>query len=258
MSHSLYSEYHNFLRTRVLKPFYLTRLQGLESLRLETLLKRKNPYLFRAKNLEIPSDLVRSIIDAFLSSQEETVFGNLLESFAIFVSEKTDRGFKTKGFASVDLQFIRDDICYIVSIKSGTSWGNHDQINAMKNNFKKAKILLREQGVTSEIIAVNGCMYGRDSNPLKNTTNRGSKLEEPDKVYYKYAGQVFWHFISQDEDLYQEMIVPIGEEAQQQDETFKKVYHQKVNEFTHQFMQGFMTDHQIDWAKLLAFVSKRD
>lgn len=38
----------------------------------------------------------------------------------------------------------------------------------MKDNFKLAKEVLREQGITNEIIAVNGCMYGKDANPLKN------------------------------------------------------------------------------------------
>ncbi|MBD0372728.1 MAG: hypothetical protein ICV60_17925 [Pyrinomonadaceae bacterium] len=44
--------------------------------------------LFKAKNIELAQDLVKGIVDAHLSSQEETVFGNLLEGFAIYVSEK--------------------------------------------------------------------------------------------------------------------------------------------------------------------------
>lgn len=66
----------------------------------------------------------------------------------------------------------------------------------------------------NEIIAVNGCMYGKDRNPLK-------KDVDPDKSYFKYAGQEFWNFISEDDNLYQEMIVPIGEEAKKKDERFK-------------------------------------
>lgn len=81
-------------------------------------MKRKNPYLFKAKNLELASDLVKSIVDAFLSSQEETTFGNLMEGFAIFVSETKYGGFKSK-FKSVDLEFERDGMYYIVGIKSG-------------------------------------------------------------------------------------------------------------------------------------------
>ena len=83
---ALYPQWHAFLAENVVAPFYLKRLEALQSLKLETVLKRKNPYLFKAKNLELAGDLAKSIVDAFLSSQEETVFGNLLEGFAIHVA----------------------------------------------------------------------------------------------------------------------------------------------------------------------------
>jgi hypothetical protein len=34
---------------------------------LASVLKRKNPYLFKAKNIELAGDLVKSVVDAFLS-----------------------------------------------------------------------------------------------------------------------------------------------------------------------------------------------
>lgn len=95
------------------------------------------------------------------------MFGNLLEKFAIFVSSQTDGGFKS-AFRSVDLEFQRDNLYYIVGIKSGVNWGNADQINAMKRNFREARITLRERGMTTLVTAVNGCMYGSESHPLKN------------------------------------------------------------------------------------------
>jgi hypothetical protein len=252
--------YQAYLIEHVLNPFYAKRLNDLKSMRLEKVLKRKNPYLFKAKNIEIAGDLVKSIVDAFLSSQEETMFGNLLENFAIYVSQITDGGFKSK-FKSVDLEFERQGIYYIVGIKSGTNWGNADQINAMKNNFKLAKQVLREQGIVGEIVAVNGCMYGTEANPLRNKRQikRGVfEPEEPDKVYYKYAGQDFWQFISGDDNLYQEIIIPIDQEAKQKDEAFKTAYSSKVNEMTQEFTQHFMApNNQIDWVKLIDFVSKR-
>lgn len=258
---SPYQQYYDFLVEQVLTPFYEERLENLKSLRLKDVLKRKNPYLFKAKNIEIAGDLVKSIIDAFLSSQEETKFGNLLEKFAIFVSSTVDGGLKSEGLKSVDLEFQRDGIYYIVGIKSGTNWGNADQINAMKDNFKQAKHKLRERGIAEEIVAVNGCMYGTDSNPLKNKRKlRGSGWvdEDPDKVYFKYAGQDFWHFISGDDNLYQAIIIPIDKEAKRKDEAFKAAYVGKINEMTQDFTNQFMTPtNQIDWVKLIDFVSKR-
>jgi site-specific DNA-methyltransferase (cytosine-N4-specific) len=134
----------------------------------------------------------------------------------------------------------------------------------MKNNFKLACISLRETGLRKEIVAVNGCIYGTDNVPLKDKKRvRAAGLitvadEEPDKVYYKYAGQDFWHFISGDDMLCQEIIKPIDEEARERDETFKRTYNGKINEMSLEFGQNFLTgDAQIDWVKLIDYVSKR-
>ncbi|WP_427158609.1 PmeII family type II restriction endonuclease [Aliinostoc sp. HNIBRCY26] len=244
-----YQIYHNYLIQHVLTPFYDKRFEKLSKLKLRNVLKRKNPYLFKAKNIERAQDFVDSIITAFLSSQEETIFGNLLEGFAIYISESLCGGFKSK-LNSVDLEFERNGTYYIVGIKSGTSWGNSDQISKMKDNFKKARQSLRNQGITSNIIAVNGCMYGKDSSPFKEDV-------DTDKTYFKYAGQEFWEFISEDANLYQEIIVPIGEEAKKKDEIFKSTLDAKVNEMTFEFMQYFTTKGRIDWIKLVDYVSKK-
>jgi site-specific DNA-methyltransferase (cytosine-N4-specific) len=249
MTKSPYKKYYSYLTEHVITPFYNVRLNNLNSLRLTHVLKRKNPYLFKAKNIELAGDLVKSIVDAFLSSQEETIFGNLLEGFAIHVSKTLYDGFKSE-LKSIDLEFARDNHYYIIGIKSGTNWGNSDQINKMRDNFKLAKKILRERGVSSEIIAVNGCIYGKDRRPFKSHA-------DPDKQYYKYAGQEFWEFISGDEKLYREMIAPIDKEARHKDETFKKAYAAKINEMTQDFITNFTTNNQIDWIKLVDYVSKR-
>jgi hypothetical protein len=249
MTTSPYQAYYDYLAEHVITPFYRKRFADLQSLNLNNVLKRKNPYLFKAKNIELAGDLVKGIVDAYLSSQEETIFGNLLEGFAIFVSARLDGGFKSQR-KSLDLEFRRDCKYYIVGIKSGPAWGNSDQINRMKDNFKVAKIALRADGVIDEIVAVNGCIYGKDRNPLKRDS-------DPDKTYFKYCGQDFWEFVSKDPALYREIIVPIDKEAKQKDENFKKAYYAKINEMTEDFIQNFMTAHQIDWVKLVDFVSRR-
>lgn len=246
---SHYRHYHEYLAEHVITPFYSVRLNNLKELHLKSVLKRKNPYLFKAKNIELAGDLVKSIVDAFLSSQEETIFGNLLEGFAIYVSKTLYGGFKSE-LKSVDLEFERDGAYYVVGIKSGTNWGNSDQVNRMRDNFKVAKQLLRERG-HKEVVAVNGCIYGKDGRPFKTHA-------DPDKQYYKYAGQAFWQFISGDDNLYREIIAPIDREARRKDEDFKTAYAAKVNEMTQDFTASFMTaDNQIDWLALIDFVSRR-
>lgn len=250
MTDSSYQHYYDYLAEHVITPFYENRLNNLKQLNLHGVLRRKNPYLFKAKNIEVAGELVKSIVDAFLSSQEETIFGNLLEGFAIYVSKSLYAGFKSE-LKSVDLEFVRDGVYHIVGIKSGVNWGNSDQVNKMRDNFKLARGILRDRGIKGEIVAVNGCIYGKDNVPFK-------KHNDAEKQYYKYAGQEFWHFISGDEQLYQEIIKPIDREARQKDEAFKKAYAAKINEMTMDFTKDFMTqDTQIDWIGLVDYVSKR-
>ena len=47
--------------------FHQKRIQSLNSLRLTQVLKRKNPYLFKAKHLFTPEQLVKSLVDAHIS-----------------------------------------------------------------------------------------------------------------------------------------------------------------------------------------------
>ena len=57
--------------------FHNRRLKSLEDLKLSRLLK-KNPYLFRAKNVMTAGELIDGFLDAFLSSSEEKLFGDFL------------------------------------------------------------------------------------------------------------------------------------------------------------------------------------
>lgn len=243
-----YQDYYDFLAEHVVTPFYYERLMYLRcAMSLSDVLSRKNPYLLKAKNIASPDELVRSIVDAFLSSQEETMFGNKLEAFAIYVSAKLYGGFKSE-LPSIDLEFERDNVYYIVGIKSGVNWGNSDQVNRMKDNFKAARKFLIGR---DNIVAVNGCIYGKDGKPFKENPDK-------DKCYYKYAGQDFWNFVSGDDDLYREIIKPIDEEARTRDEEFKRTYDGKVNSMVKEFSNIFLSDDGlIDWVKLVDYVSKR-
>ena len=226
--------------------FHNKKLTKLSELKLKKVLKRKNPYLFKAKNILTAHDLVKGVLDAYLLSQEETIFGNFLEGVAIFVCEKVFGGKKT-DIIGMDLEFERDNIVYIVSIKSGPNWGNSDQINRMKNNFINAKTLLRTKlsATTIEIIAVNGCCYGIDNKPEK-------------KGYLKLCGQRFWEFISSNRDLYIDIIEPLGHKAKQKNEEFIEAYAQIINEFTFEFGKDFCDDGKINWEKLVKFNSQNN
>jgi hypothetical protein len=219
--------------------FHQKRLESLGGLRLEKVLARKNPYLFRAKHVETAGELVAQLLDAHLSSQEETVFGDFLELLAIFVCEQAYGGRKstTEG---IDLEFERDGLRYIVSIKSGPNWGNSSQIKKMCDYFRQARKIA---GARKQLIAVNGCCYGRDSKPEKGD-------------YLKLCGQAFWELVSGDEGMYQEIIEPLGHRAKERNDAFASEYAKVSNRFTAQFLKNFcLDDGAIDWNKLVAFNS---
>jgi len=152
---------------------------------------------------------------------------------------------KKSSTEGIDLEFSKDGIRYIVSIKSGPNWGNSSQINKMKDNFKKAKKILRTSNSKIQVNAVNGCCYGRDNNPDKGE-------------FYKYCGQRFWEFISGNENLYLDIIEPLGHKARQKNEVFQRSYSQIINKFTLEFSQEFCSDGIIDWDALLKFNSDCD
>src|SRR5215203_4829807 len=103
--------------------FHAKRLESLQQLKLNAVLARKNPYLFRAKNILTAHDLVVTILDAHLSSQEETIFGEFLEQLAIYICAMVYGGAKSAG-EGIDLEFERDESKYLVAIKSGPNWAN--------------------------------------------------------------------------------------------------------------------------------------
>jgi len=248
-------ELQEFISEGVITPFYDIRLQKLNGLTLNEIMKRKNPYLFKAKNIQTAEELVRYILDAFLSSQEETIFGNLMEELAVFVCKKAFSGYKAEQgkFGSIDLIFKRDEKTYVVGIKSGPNWGNSDQIKRMKGNFKVAKKILRSEGDIAKIIAVNGCIYGKDNKPHK------VDGRDREKSYYKFCGQEFWEFISGDSKFYQQIVLPIDKEAKKRDENFRNTYSAKINQFTKDFSENYLAGNgHIDWEKLIDFVSKKN
>ncbi len=221
--------------------FHSKRIQSLEKLKLSKILKRKNPYLFKAKNILTAQDLVKTLLDAHLSSQEETIFGDFMEGLAIFINGQVYGGKKSSA-EGIDLEFDNDNKRYIVGIKSGPNWGNSSQINKMKDCFKKAIRILRTSNSNLNIVAVNGCCYGIDNKPDKGD-------------YFKFCGQKFWEFISNNDNLYVDIIVPLGHKAKENNEEFFNQYSQIINKFTFEFGKDYCSEGKIDWEALVKFNS---
>lgn len=221
--------------------FHSRRATSLQGLKLITVLKKKNPYLFKAKNINDAHDLVKLFLDAHLSSQEETIFGEFLEKLAIFVCGKVYGGRKSSA-EGIDLEFEKEGVVYIVSVKSGPNWGNSNQVKRMVENFKQAKKILRTGNSNINVQAINGCCYGKTSTPDKGD-------------YFKLCGQDFWEFISGDDRLFVDIVEPFGYEAKIRNEELAADYDRALNLFTQQFMNDFCVDGVIDWEKLVRFNS---
>jgi len=221
--------------------FHSRRIASLRSLRLKQVLKRKNPYLFKAKYIQDAHDLVKLLLDAHLSSQEETIFGKFLEKLAIFVCSQVYGGRKSSA-EGIDLEFRQGETLYLISVKSGPNWGNSSQVKRMVDNFKKAQRILRTGQNNIRVQAINGCCYGIDQQPDKGD-------------YLKLCGQAFWEFISGNERLYLDIIEPLGHCARERNQAFQQEYARIVNLFTQEFIQDFCADGAIDWEKLVRFNS---
>ena len=198
--------------------------------------------MFKAKYYITANDVVKSLADAFLSSAEETIFGDWMEGLAIFVNHEVYGGWKSSA-KGIDLEFDKDNVRYIVSIKSGPNWGNSSQVKKLKEDFKSAKKTLRTSKSNLMIEAINGCCYGKDNQPDKGD-------------YLKYCGQDFWYFISGEKSLYVDIIEPLATKAKQRNEEFQKRYAKMINRFTKEFIGEFCKeDGEIDWNKLVKYNS---
>lgn len=218
--------------------FHAKRIASLDSLKLSSVLKRKNPYLFKAKHVLTAEQIVRGLVDAHISSNEETLFGDWLEGLAIFINHQIYGGRKS-GIPGIDLEFDNDGTRYIVNIKSGPNWGNSSQISKMKADFKTAQKTLRTSNSKLLVICVNGCCYGKDNNPDKGD-------------YFKYCGQRFWTFISGNASLYTDLIEPLGHKAKERNDEFAEAYAKRINKFTLEFGQTFCDEQgAIHWERLV-------
>lgn len=235
---------NEFIETEI-SVFHKKRIDKVKSLKLTNLLKRKNPYLFKAKNLLTAQDLVVSLLQAFLSSAEEAIFGEVLEKLAIYVNGIVYGGTKSAA-EGIDLEFEKDQVRYIVSIKSGPNWGNSGQIAKMKDHFKKAKRILNTNTGNQHVVAVNGCCYSRDNKPDKGE-------------YLKYCGEEFWEFISGEPDFYKSIIEPVGYKAKEKNDAFLKEYSLVVNSFTKIVLEDFCKETgEINWDKILELNSSKN
>jgi len=236
------NEIRGFVKQHI-QEFHNARLQSLERTSLKGLLRRKNPYLYKAKNLITAGELVASILDAKLSSSEEEIFGEFLEHLAVFVAEKALGAAKSSA-PGIDLEYNDGRTRYLVSIKSGLNWGNSSQWKALEDNFKTVMKRVKQNKQIKDVRCILGISYGND----KTRTKKG--------FITQICGQNFWHRVSGDEEFYVKIVEPLGYRAKELNDSFKQRKVQLINKFTGEFINEFCDKRgNINWEQVIRFNS---
>ncbi len=222
--------------------FYKSLIDKTNKLDIKKIMKRKNPYLYRAKAVQNANDIVSSVLDAFVTSSEETIFGNcFFEPLAIAASGGS------KALAEgVDIMIEKkeENTIYAVAVKSGTSVFNADSKKRQEQNFAAAAKLAKQAKARYE--AIIGYGYGK-----KRMTGKGVP-----KMYQELAGQEFWAELTGEDDFYLKIIQFMGELPEKYLEDYQKSYNNAMNRLLKQFTTEFCKDTgEIDWDKLVKFNS---
>ena len=224
-----------------LNDFYKRRLQKLTELKLNEALRKKNPYLFRAVGVQKASEIIDRLLQAFMSSSEETIFG---DAFFEPVVKAVCCGVAAGG-AGVDVVIEKDDSYTVISVKSGPHWGNSSQMSKLKDDFAYARHVFDNKRLGKHFRAILGHGYGRKAGE--------SNSKRP---YDVRSGQAFWQELTGDPDFYLKLIRFMDKHPDAHRIQYEEEWNKASNRFEKEFLDRFSTpEGEIDWEKLVEFNS---
>ena len=225
-----------------LETFYGTLIEKIDGLNIQKVMKRKNPYLYRAKAMQSATEIVDSVLTAFVSSSEKTIFGNcFFEPIAIAAS-----GGNKALAEGIDIMIQNNETNTIsaIAVKSGPSVFNADSKKRQEQNFTAASKLAQQAKARYE--AYIGYCYGK-----KKESGRGKP-----KMYQELAGKRFWAELTGDEEFYIKIIGYMGTMPEKYVADYKESYNRAANRLVREFSNSFCRDDgSIDWEKLVEFNS---
>lgn len=203
-------------------------------------MKRKNPYLFRAVGTERASEIVSLILQAYLSSSDETIFGDAyFEQIA-----RNLPNVQVSDAKGVDLIVNEEKTIRAYAVKSGPNPFNSSAKGKQNTEFQELRSrLLKLQKAFDPVLAYS---YGNRTSP-------------PDKnrIYRESSGQEFWKELTGDDDFYLKLIRLMKDIPLQRKLEYKKVWDASINRFEREFIEEFCFQNgEINWEKLTQFVSK--
>jgi len=221
-----------------LDEFYKSLINNLGKLSIKSVIRRKNPYLFRAKAMNGASQIVDALLAAFVSSSEETIFGNVFFEPLATVAAQGQKALAE----GVDIMVERDDTVYAIAVKSGTSVFNAASRKKQEQSFMAAQKLAQQ--AKKRFVPIVGYGYGK-----KSMSNRGLP-----KFYAELAGQDFWSELTGDTSFYIKIIRYMESLPEKYIEDFNAAYHKAANKLIREFTTEFcLEDGSIDWVKLVEF-----
>ena len=116
---------------KCLNDFYQRRFDNLKKLRLRSVLARKNPYLFSALGTEQASEIVIQILEAYISSSDETIFG---EAYFEQISRNLP-SIQVSDAKGVDLLVQEEKVIHAYALKSGPNPYNASQKERQNTEF---------------------------------------------------------------------------------------------------------------------------
>lgn len=220
--------------------FYTSLIAKVDTLNIKYVMKHKNPYLFRAKAMNGAAQIIDAILSAFISSSEETIFGNV---FFEPIATAAAQGQKALA-EGIDVMIERDDTIYAIAVKSGTNVFNADSRKRQEQNFVAASKLAQQ--AKKRFVPIIGYGYGK-----KRTSKKGAP-----KVYLELAGKDFWAELTGDGEFYIKLIRYMDTLPEKYIEEFNASYQRAANRLVKEFTNEFCTkDGTINWEKLVEFNS---
>ncbi len=235
------SELEDLIR-RSLDDFYQRRIKKLSELKLSEVLRKKNPYLLRAIGVQKASEIVTEILRAYMSSSDETIFGDaFFEPIA-----KLSSGSIVSPSEGIDVAIETDTVYKAIAVKSGPNIFNASQAKRQDQEFKTLRSRLLK--LHKQFDALLGHAYGRKfSDPTDN------------RIYRIRSGQAFWEELTGDPNFYLKLISLMRDYPKQHRIQFEEEWDKAINRFEYDFLNNFGNkDESIDWEKLLRFNSGKE
>lgn len=206
--------------------------EKLSNLKMRDIIKRKNPYLYRASGISTCEELVKRAFTEYTSTIGENYFGSFFESVARIVSG----GVKPASGGEIDLDIRRGNEAFLYTIKSGPGGYNSSIEAKARQDLAHAEQRLRQDRVTTH--KTMAYAYGRRRSSFKDGVE-------------KLASKVFWAQLSGDSAFYIKFLDVCAELMPLFEADTTAPYELLLNEAHELFCEG----DTIQWDKVMRLVS---